>query len=195
MRVTEIVRQRGLIRNLVLATAVFCASLVLGAFRGQNIVEGLLSELGAVLEPLASTGNLSLLLLLVIFINNAIKALVLILLGILLGLPSILFIGLNAFILGGLGSALESVNGWRYALASFVAHGVIEIPVVLLATALSLTVGMESARWLIRKESRVKSWLSDGLKVYVRWILPGLAIAAVIEVFVTPLLVGPFSTG
>ena len=162
---------------------------------GQNTVEGLLSQLGAVLEPLASTGNLSLILLLIIFINNAIKALMLIFLGVLLGLPPMLFIGLNAFILGGLGSALESVNGWRYAVASFVPHGVIEIPVILLATALSLTVGMESARWLVQKESRVKSQLSDGLKVYVRWILPGLAIAAVIEVFVTPLLVGLVSTG
>jgi stage II sporulation protein M len=195
MRVIEIVRQKAAIRNLILATAIFCASLVAGVFVGQNTVEGLLSELGAVLEPLASTGNLSLLLLLVIFINNAIKALGIIFLGILLGLPPMLFIGLNAFILGGLGSALESVNGWRYAVASFVPHGVIEIPVILLATALSLTVGMESARWLVRKESRVKSQLSDGLKVYVRWILPGLAGAAIIEVFVTPLVVGLVTSG
>jgi stage II sporulation protein M len=195
MRVTEIVRQKALIRNLILATAVFCASLVVGTFIGQNTVEGLLSELGAVLEPLASTGNLPLLLLSIIFINNAIKALVLIFSGILLGLPPMLFIGLNAFILGGLGSALESVNGWRYAVVSFVPHGVIEIPVILLATALSLTIGTESARWLVRKESRVKSQLSDGLRVYVRWILPGLAVAAIIEVFLTPSLVGLVSSG
>jgi stage II sporulation protein M len=195
MRVTEIVRQKALIRNLILATAVFCASLVVGTFIGQNTVEGLLSELGAVLEPLASTGNLPLLLLSIIFINNAIKALVLIFSGILLGLPPMLFIGLNAFILGGLGSALESVNGWRYAVVSFVPHGVIEIPVILLASALSLTIGTESARWLVRKESRVKSQLSDGLRVYVRWILPGLAVAAIIEVFLTPSLVGLVSSG
>ncbi len=113
MRVTEVVKQKALIGSLILATAIFCASLVAGALTGQNIVEDLLSELGAVLEPLASTGNLSLLLLLIIFINNAIKALVLILSGILLGLPSMLFISLNAFILGGLGSVLESANGWR----------------------------------------------------------------------------------
>jgi stage II sporulation protein M len=194
MRLTDIVRQKELIRNLILATIVFCASLVVGTLIGQNLVEGLLSELGAILGHLA-TGSLPLLLLLVIFINNAIKALAIIFLGILLGLPSILFIGLNAFILGGLGSALESINGWRYALASFVAHGVIEIPVILLATALSLTIGVESARWLARRESRVKSWLSDGLRVYVRLILPGLAIAAVIEVFVTPLLIGLVGNG
>jgi len=195
MRVTEIVRQKALIRNLILATSIFFATIVVGTLIGQNLVEGLLSELGAVLGPLASTGNLSFLLLLIIFINNAVKALGLIFLGILLGLPPVLFIGLNGFILGGLGSALEAVNGWRYVMASFIPHGVIEIPVVLLATALGFTVGMESARWLARKESRVRLRLSDGLKVYLRWILPGLAIAAIIEVFVTPLVIGLVSTG
>ena len=195
MRVTEILRQKALIRNLVLATAIFCASLAVGALVGQNTVEGLLSALGAVLEPLASTGSLSLMLLFIIFINNAMKALAIIFFGILLGLPPVLFVSLNGFILGGLGSALESVSGWGYALASFVPHGVIEIPVILLATALGLTVGMESARWLVRKESRVKSQLSDSLRVYLRWILPGLAIAAIIEVFVTPLVIGLVSTG
>jgi stage II sporulation protein M len=189
MRVTEIVRQKALIRNLILAISIFFASLVVGTLIGQNVVEGLLSELGGVLGPLTSAGSLSLLLLLIIFINNAIKALGLIFLGILLGLPPILFIGLNGFILGGLGSALEAVNGWRYAVASFMPHGVIEIPVILLATALGLTVGMESARWLARKESRVRLQLSNGLKVYVRWVLPGLAVAAIIEAFVTPLVI------
>jgi stage II sporulation protein M len=195
VRLTEIVRQKTLVRNLILATSIFFASLVVGTLIGQNPVEELLSELDAVLGPLASTGNLSFLLLLIIFINNAIKTLGIIFLGILLGLPPILFIGLNGFVLGGLGSALEAVNGWRCAVASLIPHGVIEIPVVLLATALGLTVGMESARWLVRKESRVRLQLSDGLKVYLRWILPGLAIAAIIEAFVTPLVIGLVSSG
>jgi stage II sporulation protein M len=195
VRVTEIIRQKALIRSFVLATGIFLASLVAGMLIGQNLVEGLLSQLGTVLGPLASTGNLSLLLLLIIFANNAIKALGLIFLGILLGLPPVLFIGLNGFILGGLGSALEAVNGWRYAVASFVPHGVIEIPVILLATALGLTAGIESFRWLVRKESRVRLQLSHGLKVYVRWILPGVAVAAIIEVFVTPLVIRLVGTG
>jgi uncharacterized membrane protein SpoIIM required for sporulation len=195
MRVTEIVRQKALIRSFVLATGIFFASLAVGTLIGQNTVEGLLSELGAVLGPLASAGNLSPLLLLIIFINNAVKALLVISLGILLGLAPILLIGLNGFILGGLGSALEAVNGWKYVVASFVPHGVIEIPVILLAAALGLTVGMESVRWLARKDSRVRLRLSDGLKVYVRWILPGLGVAAIIEVFVTPFVIGLISSG
>jgi stage II sporulation protein M len=195
MQLNQIIRQKVLIRNLILATSIFFVSLILGELIGQNTVEGFLRQFGAVLEPLASTGNLSILLVLMIFINNAIKALGLVFLGILLGLPPLLFVGLNGFILGGLGSALESVNGWRYVMASFVPHGVIEIPVILLATALGLTVGMESFKWLVRRESRIKLQLSDCLKVYLRWILPGLAIAAIIEVFVTPLLIGLVNAG
>lgn len=195
MQVTQIIRQKVLIRNLILATSIFFVSLVLGTLIGQNTVEELMRQFGAVLEPLASMGNLSIVLLLIIFINNAIKALGLIFLGILLGLPPLLFVGLNGFILGGLGSALGSVKGWTYVMAGFVPHGVIEIPVILLVTALGLTVGRESFKWLVRRESRVKSQLSDSLKVYLRWILPGLAVAAIIEVFVTPLLIGLVSAG
>jgi stage II sporulation protein M len=195
MQVTQIIRQKVLIRNLILAASIFFISLVLGTLIGQNTVEGLIRQLGTVLEPLALTGKLTILLFLIIFINNAIKALGIIFLGILLGLPPLLFIVLNGFILGGLGSALESVNGWRYVMASFVPHGVIEIPVILLAAALSFTVGMESLKWLVRRESRVRLQLSNGLKVYVRWILPGLAVAAIIEVLVTPLLIGLVNAG
>jgi stage II sporulation protein M len=195
MQVTQIIRQKVLIRNLILATSIFFVSLLLGTLIGQNTVEELMRQFGAVLEPLASMGKLSILLVLIIFINNAIKALGIIFLGILLGLPPLLFIGLNGFILGGLGSALASIKGWTYVMASFVPHGVIEIPVILLATALGFTVGMESLKWLVRKESRVKLKLSDSLKVYLRWILPGLAVAAIIEVLVTPLLIGLVNAG
>ena len=195
MRVTEIVRQRWVIRSLILATAIFFVTLIAGTLTGRSIAEELITQFGGVLAPLASTGSLSILLLLAVFINNAIKALVLIFLGILLGLPPVLFIAVNGFVLGGLGSALESAKGWGYVLASFAPHGVIEIPAILLAAALGLSLGIESFKWLARRESQVKLQLSNGLKVYVRWILPGLAVAAIIEAFVTPLVMGLVNAG
>jgi len=195
MRVTQVIRQKVLIRNLILAASIFFVSHVLGVLVGQNTAEGLIRQFGGILGPLAPMGNLSLLLFLIIFINNAIKALGLVCLGILLGVPPVFFVGLNGFILGGFSSALESVNGWRYVVASFVPHGVIEIPVILLATALGLTLGMESLKWLVRRDSRVKLQLADCLKVYLKLILPGLAAAAIIEVFVTPLIMSLVNVG
>jgi stage II sporulation protein M len=195
MGVIEIVRQKGVMRSLILAASIFLVSLIVGTLTGQNIVEELIRQFGAVLAPLASTGSLSILLLLIVFINNAVKALGLILLGILLGLVPLLFIAVNGFVLGGLGSALESVKGWGYVLASFAPHGIIEIPAILLAAALGFSLGIESFKWLARRESRVKLQLSNGLRVYVRWILPGLAVAAIIEAFVTPLVMGLVNAG
>ena len=195
MRVTQTIRQKVFIRNLVLATSIFFASVVLGRFIGQSIATETMRQLGGVLERFASTDNLSILLFLMIFINNGIKALGVIFLGILLGVPPLFFIGLNGFIFGSLGAALVSMKGWRYVMASIVPHGVIEMPMILLATALGLTVGMESLKWLAGRDSRVKLQLADCLKVYLRWILPGLAVAAIIEAFVTPLFMGLINVG
>jgi stage II sporulation protein M len=193
MPVTQLIRQKVFIRNVVVAAGIFSAGLVLGTLIGQNTIEDLINQLGGLLEPLTPTGNLSLLLLLLLFINNAIKALGVVVLGILLGIPPLLFLGLNGFIIGGVGSMLESASGWRYAVVSLAPHGVVEIAVILLATALGLTIGVESIKWLLRRESRVKPQLSDCLKVYLKWILPGLALAAIIEVFVTPRLIALIS--
>ena len=195
MRVIQTIRQKALIRNLILTASIFFICLVLGRLIGQNIALEAIRRLGGSLERLAPIGNLSILLFLIIFLNNAIKALGLIFLGILVGIPPLLFIGLNGFIIGSVGSALESVKGWRYVIASVVPHGMIEISMILLATALGLTVGMESLKWLVRRESWIKLQLSACLKVYLRWILLGLAVAAIIEAFITHLLMRLVNAG
>jgi len=179
-----------LIRNLVLATSVFLVTLVLGILIAHNTSLEILSQLGELLKPLKPAGNFSLLLLLIIFVNNAIKALGAVFFGILLGFPPLVFISLNGFIIGGVVSAVKEIEGLAYAVVSIAPHGIIEIPAILVATALGLTVGSESVKWLARRESHVKSKLSYCLKLYLRWVLPGLAVAALIEVFVTPWLVG-----
>jgi len=195
MRVAEIIREKALVRNVAVAAGIFFVSLTLGTFFGRNIAEELMGLLGGILGPSTPAAGVSILLFLGIFVNNAIKTLALVFSGILLGIPSALFIGLNGFIVGGFCAVLEAANGWTYIVASFLPHGIIEIPVVLLATALGLVLGMESFKWLLRKESRVKSRSSDYLRVYVRLILPGLAIAAIIEAFVTPLVIGLVNGG
>ena len=140
------------------------------------------------MKPLAASGPF--LLLLVIFLNNAFKALGVIIFGILLGLPPVLFIGINGYILGAVVSVVQSTKGLGYVVASLAPHGVIEIPILLLTTALGLAVGRESLKWLMGRRGQVKSQLSHSLKLYLRWILPGLAAAALIEVTITPWIAG-----
>jgi len=92
-------------------------------------------------------------------------------------------------------SEVEPVRGLGYVVASLAPHGVIEIPMLLLATALGFRVGLESLKWLTGKKSLVKSQLSHSLKLYLTWVLPGLVVAAIIEVFITPWIVGLVGNG
>ena len=171
-------------RSLIATAILFSVAVVLGIGTPPGIFTRLVQELGDLLQPLGTINPL--LLFFAIFLNNAIKALGVIGLGILVGIPPVLFIGINGLVLGSVISGVKSVHGVEYAVAGIAPHGVIEIPMILLATALGFMVGWESLKWLRRKESSVKSQLSSSLKLYLKAILPGLAVAAVIEVLVTP---------
>jgi stage II sporulation protein M len=173
-----------LARSLVAATIIFAVTLALGITVPLDTFLGLGQELRNLLQPLEAVNPF--LLLFLIFANNAVKTLGAIGLGILVGIPPVLFIGINGFVIGSVVSWSESLHGLEYTVATIAPHGVIEIPMLLLATALGFMVGLESLKWARRRESLVKSQLLAGLKLYVKVILPGLVVASVIEVFVTP---------
>ena len=122
----QAIKQKMLIRNLVLATSVFLVTLVLGILIAHNTSLEILRQLGELLKPLKPAGNFSLLLLLIIFVNNAIKALGVVSFGILLGLPPLVFISLNGFIIGGVVSAVKEIEGLAYAIISLL-YSVLEI--------------------------------------------------------------------
>jgi stage II sporulation protein M len=180
---------RMLTRNILLVTFVFAVAVLLGVLFSRGMAAEIMQQIRELLQPLGPANDLSPLLLLIIFINNAVKALGVVLLGIIFGLPPLLFIVLNGLIIGGVSSMIASLKGWEYTVASLAPHGIIEIPAVLLAGAVGVMVGAESLKWLSKRESQVKLQLRAGLRICVRWILPGLAIAALIEAFVTPLVI------
>ncbi len=182
-----------MIRNLLLATGLFSVSLALGTLAPPVTSSKLTQEVGELLKPLQTAGPIFLLL--VIFLNNSVKALGVIVFGAILGLPPVLFICGNGLIIGALTDSIAEVKGLGYVVAGLAPHGVIEIPMLLLATALGLTVGWESLKWITGRKSLVKSQLSHSLKLYLTWILPGLVVAAVIEVFITPWIAGLVGNG
>ncbi|HEX77627.1 MAG TPA: hypothetical protein G4O03_04360 [Dehalococcoidia bacterium] len=173
--------------NFLLATALFSAALALGTRMASGVSADTVEGLNQLLGLMESLGPL--VLLLVIFLNNAIKTLGAIVLGIALGLPPLVFIIVNGFVIGVLAAGLKSVAGYGVIVASMAPHGLIEVPILLLATALGFAVGRESLRWLTGRRSLVRSQLRQAIKVYLKWILIGLFVAAAIEVFVTPLFI------
>lgn len=174
----------------LLAAALFAVFLALGLGASPAVSAEMLKGMEEMLDPLGKLSYLQLFGL--IFVNNAGKALGAILLGILLGLPPLVFIIFNGFAIGAVLSALAASVGYGAILASLAPHGIIEIPMLLLASALGLSVGRESLNRLQGRKSQVRSRLIGGLKVYAKWVLPGLLVAAAIEAFITPLVMAAF---
>ena len=169
----------------------FIVSLIAGLYASIELAGASLEELKQALLPLIQTmgafGPIALFFL--IFLNNAIKALGAIVLGVVVGIPPIVFIGINGFMIGIVVSALQSSTGYGVLVASLLPHGIIEIPLLVLASALGLSIGKESLKYLLRQKSSVKTQLRHGMRIYLIWILAGLFIAALIEVFVTPFFI------
>jgi len=130
----------------------------------------------------------------VLFFHNARTTIVLLLLGLVsfgtLGLT--LFLGNIALIGGVLGAA--NLVGYSPLLAFVVGvlpHGIFELSAVFLATAAMLRVGAQLVTPQPDKSlgEMLLISLADWFRVFIGIALPFLAIAAVIEIYVTPVLI------
>jgi stage II sporulation protein M len=176
---------------LFVATGTLFAFGALGyAVGGQPQAQEFMESLAATLRPLQDMGSAELMLL--IFVNNAVKAGGVILLGVLLGIPPFIFLVTNGLVVGVAIYQIAAERGLGFVLAGLAPHGVVELPALLVATALGLGMGVEVSRWLRRRPSRVRRRLGRSVRIYLFWVAPALAVAAVIEVLVTPLLLGRF---
>jgi stage II sporulation protein M len=129
-----------------------------------------------------------------LFYYNARTTVVFLLLGLVsfgtLGLT--LFIG-NIALIGGVMGAAQLV-GYSPLLAfsaGILPHGIFELSAVCLATAAMLNVGAQLVTPQPDKSlgESLLIGLADWLRVFVGVVLPFLAIAAVIEIYLTPVLI------
>lgn len=130
-----------------------------------------------------------------VFLNNFVKSLLVILLGFLIGIPPIVFLVFNGLILGAVIKYGFASIGLAGTLASLLPHGIIELPSVLVASALGLNIGWEAWVGVLGKESHVKPVVVRSLKIFLKVITPLLAVAAFIEVFITPIIYGFIAYG
>ncbi len=125
---------------------------------------------------------------LVIFVNNAVKSLISMLLGLFLGIVPITFVVFNGFILGMVsGVASKDVGIWRVALM-LIPHGVLEIPAVLIACSYGLRLGLAIIKKLRGIRVNLTGELKRALGVYIKYVVPLLLIAAFVETYITPII-------
>jgi len=125
-----------------------------------------------------------------IFINNAAKTLLSILLGALLGIVPGFFLLANGVALGVAWSLSASMRGAWFSLLSLLPHGILELPAVFLGTSIGMLIGVEALKQLTGKsEARIGAELTSGLRFFCTVIVPLLFVAALVEAFVTAALV------
>lgn len=178
---------RKAIPGIVLVAILFTVAIAAGMRSSPEQSEQILQELVGFFEPLVDVGPFSLVGF--IFVNNAVKTLLVILLGVILGLPSLLFVLVNGYVIGIMTAVVQSELGYGVLIASLAPHGVLEIPAMLLASGLGVQVGHAVLLRFTEQRHEVRNVLECGLKIYARWILPALLVASVIEVLVTPLFI------
>ena len=125
-----------------------------------------------------------------IFLNNTLKALFVMVGGIALGILPVIFIFANGAAVGFvLYGSMES-RGLLTSLLAILPHGIFELPAILFATSMGILLGRSSINKLFGSgEAALANELALGLKFFVRIVVPLLFIAALVEAFVTSVLV------
>lgn len=179
-------------RMLVLSLVLFVLTSVIGyqtsqAPGGGETSRSAIEALAKALSPMTKLDPP--LMMAAIFLNNAIKALVVIVLGFAFGIVPVVFLAVNGVIIGLVVGLVVGMAGPWVAVAALAPHGVIEIPALLLASALGLRVAGAVIKRITGRPANPGWEFKNGLVVYAKFVLPALFVAAVIEVFITPLLI------
>jgi len=117
-----------------------------------------------------------------IFAHNSLALILVVLL-------SILTIGLTGFLLtfapGFLLGFAAALSSWTIALTGIVPNGFVEIPAAIIAGGLAIHVGATAIHMDARGgwSARVLAALADYVRA-LRWLVPALAVAAVLEAFI-----------
>lgn len=162
---------------VVLYSAVFVIFLAVGYMLHYRVLAVLMPSVNASVAAVGAVekvgGNLPAILALAIFIKNALVAVLVLIFGKrLFGAFPAFVLAVNALVLGAVyGDTVSSGTSWSEAALYFVPHGVIEIPALVAACVLTV-------------RGTLKERLSNGFK----YLAVPLALAALVEVYVTPAL-------
>jgi len=163
----------------------FVSTLAMGFYLGNRLPVTLLEELMGQFPELETMSYWQIFL----FIagNNIFKGFLWMLLGLIFGIPPLLFIALNGFFVGWVAYDASVRHSIEFAVVALTPHGIIEIPAFLVSMAAGMRLGYQLINTL-RHRGSLKAELVRSLRLFVMRIIPLLLLAAIIEVTITPLL-------
>lgn len=176
---------------LTTSIVLFSVGIVVGLLifdRFPNLTDSFEESLSAFIKQFRGLPKLQLAA--AIFLNNSVKTLVVILLGIFFGIVPAFFLIVNGAALAVVLSLSTQSRGIWLSLLSILPHGILELPAVFLGSAIGLMMGVSLTRRLTAKsEIRIAADLSQAVKFFAAVIVPLLLVAALVEAYVTSALV------
>lgn len=183
--------ERSLLRSTIFATTFFAVAIAIGvavvardpnigteamALFANQVVGDLLSDPPAVLA-----GKL--------FLNNLVACLLLFLGGASFGFVTMLILSVNGLLIGAIMELMRQQQGTLFIAAALVPHGIFEIPAFLIAGSLGLLLGRELlGEWHGTADAATEA--RSLARLFLSVVVPLLAVAAVVEAFITPAILG-----
>ena len=181
---------RGLKYHFLFITMIFFISAMSGylfSASDETYSDTLIQELG---EEFSGLMELSApMVVFNIFTRNTFLSFVALVTGIAFGLIPLGFIALNGILIGVIIQMAQREMGFFFVVMAIVPHGVIELPMVFLSSAIGLKLGQELLCMLIDRDSNIKEELIRGIRTFIILVIPLLFVAAFIEVYITSTLV------
>lgn len=176
---------RNVLIGILIHIVILTLSIILGIYdyiNAYEFVEIIFGDGGTIEYNLYS--NLKLVIF--IFSRNSATAALMLATGPFLSLLSMVSIAFNGYIIGGVvqyrmitfGDSLIRILGY------LLPHGIVELPTLLIVSGMSFDLGVT----LLRNKELLKDKLSRYLRIYIKIVLPLLLLAALIEVFITPVI-------
>lgn len=198
LKFSTFLRDLGSIRNaLIWSVILFVAGIGAGWVSTGPLQDILLNQIGGLQEvsrQLEQSGNVQWNFFIFIFFNNAIKSVLVIYAGIFFGILPVIFLVINGMVIGFL-VHITTDNGaslFDIVVKGLLPHGIIEIPVIIIACAFGLKFGGLASRSLIELGSAKRQGLGKQWESFLKrtitascWVIILLFIAAMIESTIT----------
>ncbi|WP_438349004.1 stage II sporulation protein M [Paenibacillus sp. FA6] len=180
-------------RTMMLSTLLFVIGILIGWVGTDSIAQFINQQIDGIRvisQGLSESDNPQWSFFVFIFLNNSIKGVMIIFLGIFLGILPIIFLMVNGMVLGYLVHhlSLQGESMFEVIVKGLLPHGIIEIPAIIIACAFGLRLG--TMVWISMgvgsKEKRAnvgQQWRSFFKRVgpISMWIVILLLVAAIIE--------------
>jgi len=183
----------GLRYYILFSFLLFFASSAGGYYLAQNFpreIEEYIREMESFLAPAREMSSFELFIF--IFNNNVTKLFYALIFSFIGGFSSLLTIVVNGLILGIFAEIVIKKVSLTYFVAGILPHGILELSVFFVLTAIGFRIGKTATWKLFGKGGNLTLELAQGIRFYILVLAPPLFVAALMEAFITPLILSFF---